>query len=187
MNRTWTLILTLLAAIAAGAGSPAESSDKASVPPNQELAKLLVKLELRTRGVIAGHYAAADEAHRDWLARDVFLPAAVADAVFHATVPESTGGRAWVRMVVDEPRNPNNAGDDAALALLGELRRGKPSAERQLAEAYYYSEPIKAVKTCLVCHGSPRGEADPYFPKYKKEGWKEGDIVGAVVARVADR
>ncbi|MFQ5804334.1 MAG: DUF3365 domain-containing protein, partial [Candidatus Methylomirabilales bacterium] len=50
---------------------------------------------------------------------------------------------------------------------------------------YYYAEPIKATKTCLPCHGEPRGEPDPLFPQYKKNGWRDGEIVGAVIARVA--
>lgn len=180
MKRIASLLALPLLALFATACSRADQR-------NRELARLLVKLELRTRGVIAGHYAGADEAHRRWMAKDVFLPAAVADGVFHETVSSGTGGRAWVRMVVDEPRNPNNAGDEAATALLQELRQGKASAELHAAGAYYYAEPIKAVQTCLACHGSPRGGKDPFFPKFKKEGWSEGQVIGAVVARVADR
>ena len=150
-----------------------------------ELARLLVKLELRTRAVIAGHYVGADAAHRAWLAEKVLLPAAVADQVFHEVVPPATGGRAWVKMVVDEPRNEHNRGDEIALALYHQIRDGSLSAARRIPEAYYYGEPIKTGKACLVCHGEPRGEPDPFFPQYSKNGWKEGEIIGAVVARVA--
>ena len=112
------------------------------------------------------------------------LPAAVADQVFQA-VPELTGGRAWVKMVVDNPRNPNNKGDEAALELLAELRREAKAVERQTKDAYYYAGPIRAKAWCLRCHGEPKGEPDPMFPKYTKDGWKDGDLVGAAVARVA--
>ena len=165
---------------AAPAGSDVRTED-------QELAQLLVKLELRTRAVIAKHYGGADTAHRAWLANNLLLPAAVADGVFHEVVPVTTGNRAWVKMVVDEPRNPHNAADATAIALMHEVRTGRPCAARATAEAYYYAEPIKAAATCLACHGDREGDPDPFFPQYHKNGWQEGQIVGAVVARVAPR
>ena len=160
-------------------------ADRTSLRPDVELAQLLVRLELRTRSVIAAHYGGADQTHRTWLAENLLLPAAVADKVFHDTVPATTGNRAWVKMVVDEPRNPHNAGDDTAMAMLATIKDGAPEASRQTREAYYYAEPIIAKKGCLRCHGSPRGAPDPFFPQYKKNGWEEGAVVGAVVARVA--
>lgn len=163
----------------------AQTPTAATQAGDQELARLLVKLEKQTRAVIAGHYVAADGKHRDWMARNVLLPAAVADKVFYTVVPETTNGRAWVKMVVDEPRNPHNKGDAAANELLRELRNGETSVQRSTSEAYYYAEPIKAAKTCLMCHGKPAGQPDPFFPQYKKNGWIEGQIVGAIVARVA--
>ena len=166
--------------------APCERALEAGSPNNdQELATLLVTLELRTRAVIAGHYVGADETHRCWLSETVLLPAAVADQVFHEVVPKTTGGRAWVRMVVDEPRNEHNRGDEIAISLYHQIKDGKPSAAHRTQEAYYYAEPIKTGKACLACHGDPRGEPDPFFPQYKKNGWKEGEIIGAVVARVA--
>lgn len=152
---------------------------------DEELAKLLVMLELRTRSVIAGHYGGADEAHRAWLAENMLLPAAVADRIFHDVVPEATEERAWVKMVVEKPRNPHNQGDATARAVYDEIKAGASSAQRRTANAYYYAQPIKAKKGCLLCHGTPKGEPDPFFPQYKKGGWKEGEIIGAVVARVA--
>ena len=156
---------------------------------DHELAKLLVKLVLRTRAAIAKQYETDrllgwDRLYKYALAKNVVLPAAVADQVFQA-VPDLTGGRAWVKMVVDNPRNPNNRGDETALELLAELRRGAKTVERQTKEAYYYAEPIRAKAWCLRCHGEPKGEPDPMFPKYAKDGWKDGDLVGAAVARVA--
>ncbi len=151
---------------------------------DQELARLLVKLELKTRSVIGGHYKAADAEHRHWLARNMILPAAVADGVFHEVVSDVTGGRAHVKMVVEEPRNEHNRGDRVALELLRAIQAGASRGERQEGDAYYYAEPIRTAKTCLVCHGQPRGEPDPFFPQYKKNGWRSGEVVGAVVARV---
>jgi methyl-accepting chemotaxis protein len=158
---------------------------------DQELAKLLVKLVLRTRAAIAKQYEtdrfpAWDRLYKYALAKNAVLPAAVADQVFQA-VPDLTGARAWVKMVVDSPRNPNNKGDETAMQLLGELRREAKAVERQTKDAYYYAEPIRAKVWCLRCHGEPKGEPDPMFPKYTKDGWKDGEIVGAVVARVAPK
>lgn len=171
-----------------GSGAPPE-------PPRTgdgELAYLLVKLALRTRAVMAGHYTRSqsrfpgvDLLYQRTLAKNGILPAAVADAVFSGTVPSATGGRAWVKMVVAEPRNPNNRGDATALELFAALRAGAPRAEREGAGARYYAEPIVANASCLPCHGAPRGAPDPLFPRYKKDGWRAGEVVGAVVARVA--
>ena len=159
---------------------------------DEELAYLLVKLEKRTREVIAGHYGRkqadgpeATASYKDYLVKNRILPAAVADPIFSDVVPGATGGRAWVRMIVPEPRNPNNRGDATALEILAELQTGVPSAERTTAHAHYYGEPIQAKAGCLPCHGAPAGEPDPHFPQYKKNGWKAGDIVGGVIARVA--
>lgn len=159
---------------------------------DQGLAYLLVKLELRTRAVISEHYTRAqspvpgvDRIYKRWLAKNAILPAAVADRVFFEVVSGATGGRAWVKMVVEEPRNPNNRGDAIAMELLREIQSERPSAERSTPEAYYYAEPIKTTKTCLPCHGAPKGDPDPVFPQYKKNGWQDGEVVGAVIARVA--
>lgn len=38
--------------------------------------------------------------------------------------------------------------------------------------------PEYAQPTCLVCHGGPKGELD--LTGAKKEGWKEGDLAGAI-------
>ncbi len=176
----------------AASASPAEQPTYLNKHGDEELAYLLVKLELRTRAVIGQHYTrpqsafpATDLIYKRWVAKNAILPAAVADRIFSEVVPGVTGDRASVKMVVDDPRNPNNRGDSTALEMFRELQTGGTSAERSSAEAYYYAEPIRTTKTCLRCHGEPSGEPDPLFPQYKKNGWREGQIIGAVVARVA--
>jgi len=161
---------------------------------DQELAYLLVKLELKTRSVVADHLTRSqspvpgvDQVYQRWLTKNRVLPAAVADKIYAETVPHATGGRAWVKMVVREPRNPHNQGDGLALEMLRELQGGAKAASRSTPDAYYYGEPIVAKKWCLRCHGDPRGEADPNFPQYKKDGWREGDVIGGVIARVASK
>ena len=166
-------------------GCTSSAPSKKSAEQDQELARLLVKLELRARGVIASHYVGADVEHKKWLAENVLLPAAVADKVFYETVAEATGERAWVKMVVENPRNEHNQGDTTAIAIMEEIKGGKPSVSRDTTEATYYAEPIKTTKGCLLCHGTPADAPDPFFPQYKKNGWGEGEVIGAVVARVA--
>jgi hypothetical protein len=39
-------------------------------------------------------------------------------------------------------------------------------------------DPEYADATCLTCHGSPKGERD--ITGMKKEGWKEGELAGAI-------
>ncbi len=168
------------------------TSDPGEKKGDEQLAYLLVKLELQTRREIAGHFTrkqsplpGVTKIYQRLMVRNLILPAAVADSIFAETVPAATAGRAWVKMVVDQPRNPNNRGDQAALDLLTELRQGAPAAERKTSDAYYYAEPIKAAAACMYCHGEPKGAPDPYFPQFTKDGWKDGEIIGAVVARVA--
>lgn len=177
---------------AASSASPGVASPGLARQGDRELAFLLVKLVLETRRTIAGHFTSSqspvpgvDLVYRRWLTKNGLLPAAVAGSVFHEVVPAATGGRAWVKMVVDEPRNPKNRADATATRLLARLRSGAASADESLPEAHYYAEPIRGAGWCLACHGDPRGAPDPAFPQYKKEGWKADAVVGAVVARVA--
>ena len=124
------MILTLAGS---GDGSKTDPGDKQTYldrSGDEELAYLLVKLEKKTRQVIAGHYGRrqpgepeATATYKNYLIKNRILPAAVADPIFSEVVPGATGGRAWVRMVVPEPRNPNNRGDSTALAMLAELQR----------------------------------------------------------------
>jgi hypothetical protein len=151
----------------------------------QDLAKLLVKLELQTRAVIASKFSKAKGDNKEFMIQHTILPAAVADPIFSRVVPDNTDGRAWVKMVVDKPRNPNNKGDETALQMIDILKRDKVKyVEKDLMDAYYYAEPIVATKACLECHGNPKGAPDPHFSEYRMEGWKVDEVIGGVVARV---
>ncbi len=174
--------------------APASTLERASGDKkgDAQLAYLLVKLELQTRSEMASHFTrkqsslpGVDKLYQRLLVKNLILPAAVAGNIFSEVVPQATSGRAWVKMVVDEPRNPKNRGDEEALNLLAELRKGAATAERNTGDAFYYAEPIKAKAACMYCHGEPKGAADPFFAQYKKEGWRPGEIIGAVIARVA--
>jgi len=151
----------------------------------KDLATLLVKLELQTRAVIAGKFSKAKGEYKEFMIQHKILPAAIADPIFSGIVPKATNNRAWVKMVVEKPRNPNNQGDKVALEMIRDLKQDKSKyVERDLADAYYYAEPIVATKACLECHGHPKGAPDPHFPQYQLEGWKVDDIIGGVVSRV---
>lgn len=151
----------------------------------QDLAKLLVKLELQTRAVIASKFSKSKGDNKEFMIQHTILPAAVADPIFSRVVPENTNDRAWVKMVVDKPRNPNNKGDETALQMIDILKRDKVKyVEKDLMDAYYYAEPIVATKACLECHGNPKGAPDPHFSEYQLEGWKVDEVIGGVVARV---
>lgn len=175
-----------------GNGSPSASPNGVDRHGDEELAYLLVKLELKTRSELAAHFTrkqspvpGVDKLYQRLLVKNLILPAAVAGRVFSDTVPRATGGRAWVKMVVDEPRNPKNRGDEIAMQLLSELRDGAEAVDRKTDAATYYAEPIKAKEGCLYCHGTPKGAPDPYFAQFKKEGWRTGQVIGAVISRVA--
>jgi hypothetical protein len=46
------------------------------------------------------------------------------------------------------------------------------------AQVLRYMAPEYAAKSCLACHGDPKGEKD--ITGMKKEGYKEGDLAGAI-------
>jgi hypothetical protein len=59
--------------------------------------------------------------------------------------------------------------------------KGKPYEEvvdRDGQKVYRVMFPEYAVKSCLACHGEPRGEKD--ISGGRKEGQKEGDLAGAL-------
>lgn len=199
----WIVVLALLcpalylSALVCGGpeprpGPPDDQQSYLDKSGDEELAYLLVKLVKRTRQIVATHYTRSQSVvpgvnlvHRRWMANNGILPAAVAGDIFSDVVPAATGGRAWVKMVRPDPRNPDNQGDSVSLDLLAELKSGASFVERSTSEAYYYGEPIKAKTGCLPCHGEPAGDPDPVFPQYKKEGWRNGDIIGGIISRVA--
>jgi type II secretory pathway predicted ATPase ExeA len=84
-----------------------------------------------------------------------------------------------------EPRNPNNKPDDEEELLLAAVRKNHPRVgdhivEQQLSEGsgVRVMLPLFYNRQCLSCHGSPKGEVD--ISGYEKEGFKEGDLGGAI-------
>jgi type II secretory pathway predicted ATPase ExeA len=82
------------------------------------------------------------------------------------------------------PRNPNNKPDSQEEQALLAIQKSHPrvgdhAVEQQLPEnAVRVLLPLFYNKQCLGCHGKPRGEVD--ISGYPKEGFKEGDLGGAI-------
>ena len=83
-------------------------------------------------------------------------------------------------------RNPGNRPDDfeqEVLRMFADPRH--PKGQQYVKTTMVAGKPVLRVMdpeyagpTCLSCHGSPKGERD--ITGMKKEGWKEGDLAGAI-------
>lgn len=170
-----------------GFGLIATMPSAAAATP-EETAATLSQVVINIRAAVAKNFTEPNKIwwlpnalYRYILARNAVLPAAIAGGGVHPTNPS---GGVVLKMVVVEPRNEANRPDDVERSLLEQvLRTGLPAAA-STAEFAYHARPIKAADWCGRCHGEPRGSPDPLFPKYKKEGWKTGEVIGAATARV---
>jgi methyl-accepting chemotaxis protein len=81
------------------------------------------------------------------------------------------------------PRNPKNQPDDFERRALEAFKSDsslKEFSERAAVgdkEVMRYAQPVRLTEDCLVCHGDPVGEKDPFG--HTKEGMKVGDLRGA--------
>ncbi len=83
-------------------------------------------------------------------------------------------------------RNPNNRPDDFETEVLKLFTDARHPKGQQYAKAtmlngkpvYRLMDPEYAAASCLGCHGNPKGERD--ITGMRKEGWKEGDLAGAL-------
>ena len=83
------------------------------------------------------------------------------------------------------PRNPNNKPNEQEEQLLYAVEKNHPRVgdhivEQQLADTrgVRVMLPLFYSRQCLACHGKPKGEVD--ISGYEKEGFKEGDLGGAI-------
>jgi hypothetical protein len=91
-----------------------------------------------------------------------------------------------VKLTGTESRFPGNQPDDfeaEVLRMFADPRH--PKGQRYAKVSVVNGKPAMRVMTpeyadaaCLVCHGSPKGEWD--MMGMKKEGWKEGELAGAI-------
>lgn len=83
-------------------------------------------------------------------------------------------------------RYPGNKPDDFESDVLRMFADARHPKGQQYAKATMVGgkpvmrvmDPEYAGATCLTCHGGPKGERD--ITGTKKEGWKEGDLAGAI-------
>lgn len=112
-----------------------------------------------------------------------FLP-----AVFARKVGERFTRKTGIRIKLTgiDYRNPNNRPDDFEADVLKLFSEPRHPKGQQYAKAtmlngkpvYRLMDPEYAGASCLSCHGSPKGERD--ITGMRKEGWKEGDLAGAL-------
>jgi general secretion pathway protein A len=83
------------------------------------------------------------------------------------------------------PRYPNNKPDDQEEVLLYAVRKNHPRVGDHIVEQHLAGSdgvrvmlPLFYNRQCLACHGGPKGEID--ISGYEKEGFKEGDLGGAI-------
>jgi hypothetical protein len=83
-----------------------------------------------------------------------------------------------------DPRNPANKPDDQEEQTLLLIQKNHPRVgdhvmEQQLPDhSLQVLLPLFYSRQCLGCHGKPKGEVD--ISGYEKEGFKEGDLGGAI-------
>ena len=109
-------------------------------------------------------------------------------AVFSQRVGEQFYKKSGVRMKLTAIayRNANNRPDDfeaEVLRMFSDSRhpKGKPYVRSSIVEGrpvLRMMDPEYVSPTCLACHGGPRGKLN--ITGMKMDGWKEGDLAGAV-------
>jgi hypothetical protein len=159
--------------------------------------KKKTKIDLRVPNVVpqANFYLALVEAEREVVdeAQPVINRQGVGfkgflHAVFARRVGENFYRKSGVRMKLTgvNYRNPNNKPDDfeeEVLRMFSDPRH--PKGQSYVRNTVFDGRPVLrvidpeyAAASCLSCHGAPRGERD--ITGMKKEGWKEGDLAGAI-------
>lgn len=91
-----------------------------------------------------------------------------------------------IKLTGTDYRNPNNRPDDFEVEVLRLFSDARHPKGQQYAKAtmlngkpvYRLMDPEYASSSCLSCHGNPKGERD--ITGMRKEGWKDGDLAGAL-------
>ena len=159
--------------------------------------KKKTKIDLRIPNVVpqANFYLALVEAEREVVdeAQPVINRQGVGfkgflHAVFTRRVGEHYYKKTGVRMKLTgiNYRNPNNKPDyfeEEVLRMFSDPRH--PKGQGYVRNTVFDGRPVLrvidpeyAATSCLSCHGAPRGERD--ITGMKKEGWKEGELAGAI-------
>jgi len=114
-----------------------------------------------------------------------FIPATFGTQVAHSFSKDTGLKLRQIGPPGTKPRNPNNKPNEQEEQLLYAVQKNHPRVgdhivEQQLADSrgVRVMLPLFYSKQCLACHGSPKGEVD--ISGYEKEGFKEGDLGGAI-------
>ncbi|BCA53639.1 conserved exported protein of unknown function [Nitrospira sp. KM1] len=109
-------------------------------------------------------------------------------AVFARRTGEHFYKKSGVRLKLTgiDYRNPSNKPDDfeaEVLRMFSDARhpKGQSYVRNTMLDGrpvLRMMDPEYAAASCLGCHGSPKGERD--VSGHKKEGWKEGELAGAI-------
>src|SRR5438045_9656837 len=87
------------------------------------------------------------------------------------------------------PRDSKNQADEFERKALESFQRDPSLAEyserseENGKDTMKYAQAVRLTQDCLLCHGDPVGEKDPFG--YAKEGMKVGDLRGAFVVRAS--
>ena len=87
------------------------------------------------------------------------------------------------------PRDPKNEPDEFERRALEAFQKDaslKEYSERLVEngkDVMRYAQAVRLTQDCLLCHGDPAGEKDPFG--YAKEGMKAGDLRGAFSVRAS--
>ena len=87
------------------------------------------------------------------------------------------------------PRDPKNQPDDFERRALETFQKDPSLKEyselrtENGEEVMRYAQPVRLTADCLVCHGDPVGQKDPFG--YSKEGMKAGDLRAVFTVKVS--
>lgn len=98
-----------------------------------------------------------------------------------------------VTRITDKPRNPNNRGTQAEIALLNKIRGdevlGVKKPFYELDSAYYF--PLHINQLCLNCHGAAIAPdiltaIRDHYPEDQAKGYSQGELRGAIRVRAVE-
>ncbi len=117
-----------------------------------------------------------------------FIPATFATRVAEGFSKDTGITLRQIGPPITTPRNPNNKPDEKEQAALLLMQKSHPRVGDHIIEQQIEGRGMRVLlplfynKQCLACHGQPKGQVD--ISGYEKEGFKEGDIGGAISVMV---